>query len=385
MLAEIRSLPAVERPIGEVNGRILAGGVVATTSLPSLDCAAMDGHAVRIGDLQPQEARGAAPEGGAPVYSARVPIGSAHPICTGMPVPAGFEAVVPVERVRPSDGWLEIEGVVRSGDHIRPTGEEIRAGELALPAGARINPAAIGLLAALGLSRVLVCAKPRVGILVTGEELCAVVGPRAPDAVIDSNGPMLAALVDAAGGVVAGRLLVADDPGAIQASVERLADDCDLVLTSGGASVGTRDHLVATIRASGELLVHQLDLKPGRPTSLGRVGTTPIVLLPGNPLAALIGFEALGRPIVRSLAGDPTPLRPRISARAEAPMAHKPGRTECVPVQVTWAGGFATASPLDHRGSGMLRGASLADGIAVLEADRGSVLEGDEVSVEVWV
>ncbi len=359
--------------------------MIATTSLPPFDSAAMDGFAVRMGDLQPQEARGAVPEGGAPVDFARVPIGSAHPICTGMPIPAGFDAVVPVERVRPSDGWLEIGGVVRSGDHVRRAGEEIRAGELALPAGARISPPAIGLLAGLGVSPVLVAAVPRVGILVTGEELCAGDGPRASDAVIDPNGPMLAALVEAAGGAVVGQLLVADQPDAIQAALERLADDCDLVLTSGGASVGTRDHLIAVVRGCGELLVHQLDLKPGRPTSLGRVGTTPTVLLPGNPFAALIGFEALGRPIVRSLAGDSTPLRPRISARADAPVVHRAGRMECVPVQVTWVSGIAVAAPIGHHGSGMLRGAAVADGIAIIEAGRERIAEGDEVTVELWI
>jgi molybdopterin molybdotransferase len=301
-----------------------------------------------------------------------------------MPIPTGLQAVVPIERIRPSDGWLDIQGVVRAGDHIRRAGEEIEAGERAVPAGTRINPATIGLLLALGHGHVPVCAAPRVGILVTGEELFAGGGPRPAGAVVDSNGPMLEALVAGAGGVIVERLLVTDDPAAIQHSLERLAAECHLVITSGGASVGTRDHLVPTVRASGELLIHQLDMKPGRPTSLGLIDGTPIVLLPGNPLAALIGFEAIGRPIIRSLAGDPVPLRPRVAARALGTVAHKPGRLECVPVQVSWVGGYAGASPLDHRGSGMLRGASLADGVAILGADQGAAIEGDELALELW-
>lgn len=383
-LADLHGLPGEDGPTGKTAGRILAEDLFAADDLPHADIAAMDGIAVRLSDIKEETPR-IGPGGDSRPPRLNVRSTATYPICTGMRVPSGFEAVVPIERVQSSGHWLKIEGAIRAGDHIRRAGEEIRAGELAAPAGARINPATVGLLAALGHAQIKVCATPRVGILVTGEELRALEGPPSAGLLVDSNGPMLEALVAAGGGVVAERLLVTDDLLAIQESLVRLSSDYDLVITSGGASIGTRDHLIAVIQACGELLIHQLDMKPGRPTSLGRLGGTPIVLLPGNPLAALIGFEALGRPILRSLAGDPQPLRPRIAAHAEVAFDHKLGRMECVPVQVSWVDGFASVAPLNHRGSGMLRGASCADGIAILEAGRGSIVRGEELAVELWI
>lgn len=383
-LADLRGLPGEESPTGTTVGRILAADLFAAGDLPHADIAAMDGIAVRLSDIKEETPR-IGPSGDSRPPRLNVRATATYPICTGMRIPSGFEAVVPIERVQSSGRWLTIEGAIRAGDHIRRVGEEIRAGELAAPAGARINPATIGLLSALGHAQIGVCATPRVGVLVTGEELRALGSSRASGLVVDSNGPMLEALVAAGGGIVGERPLVKDDPAVIHESLVRLAADHDLVITSGGASVGARDHLIAVIQACGELMIHQLDIKPGRPTSLGRLGGTPIVLLPGNPLAALIGFEALGRPILRSLAGDPRPMRPRITARAEVAFDHKLGRMECVPVQVSWVDGFASVTPLNHRGSGMLRGASCADGIAILEAGRGSVVSGEGLAVELWI
>ncbi len=370
MLAHVRPLDPSERDLVRARGCRLAVDVRAPIPLPPFDNAAMDGYAVRL-ILERGSARW-------------VPRSDAWPISTGMPVPPGARAVVPSERVREQGDRLVFDGDVRPGDHIRPAGEELAKGRLGLAAGSRLTPAAIGLLSALGLVAAVVVPRPRVAILVTGDEVQGAGRPLTPGHVYDANGPLLQALVEEAGGEVVAFERLPDDPVRIGGRLAELAPCADLVCTSGGASLGARDHLIGRLRELGTLPIHQLAIKPGRPTSMGWIGGTPIVVLPGNPLASLVGFEALVRPALRRLAGDADPLRPRSSAIARAPIAHRQGRLELVPVRKVGDGTVAEVEAVTERGSAMLSGAAIAGGLALLGAERGAMAPGDAVSVEWW-
>jgi molybdopterin molybdotransferase len=198
------------------------------------------------------------------------------------------------------------------------------------------------------------------------------------------TGPSCGALVEEAGGDVIASERLPDDPLRIGRRLSGLAQEADLVCTSGGASTGSRDHLMAQLRRLGSLVIHQLAIKPGRPTSVGLIGQTPVFVLPGNPLASLVGFEAVVRPALRRLAGDSDPLRPRSPAVARGPIPHRPGRLELVPIRIVGAGPMPEVEAVVERGSAMLSGAAIADGLTLIDADRGTVVPGDRLTVEWW-
>ncbi len=370
VLERVRAKDPADHPLGRARGCRLAVDVLAPIPLPPFDNAAMDGYAVRLGP------------GSDAVRS--VLRSDAWSIATGMPIPPGANAVVPIEHVHEAPERLEFDTDVRPGDHVRRAGEELAVGRLGLAAGSRLTPAAIGLLSSFGLDSAPVIPPPRVAILVTGDEVAAPGLALPPGHIYDADGPLLRALAEEAGGEVVALERLPDDPVQIRRRLSDLAQEADLVCTSGGASLGTRDHLIGRLRELGSLLVHQLAIKPGRPTSMGLIGQTPVFVLPGNPLASLVGFEALVRPALRRLAGDPDPLRSRSSAIARGPIAHRPGRLELVPVRLVGAGLPAEVQAVIERGSAMLSGAARADGLARLEADRGEVAPDERVTVEWW-
>jgi len=347
----------------------LTNDVVTRQALPPFDNAAMDGFAVCTADIR-----------GAP---GSLDVAEAHPICTGMPVPTGTDAVIPIERTRRSGGRLLIDGAVHPGDHIRRAGEELAAGGIALKAGARLTPAAIGLLAAIGVSAAPVIPRPRVAVLVTGDEVVDAADELLPGQIHDADGPLLCALLEESGAEVVALEHACDDPSQIGRVLAQMAASADMVCTTGGASVGSRDHLIDQLGALGTIAVHQIAIRPGRPTSMGLIGTTPVFVLPGNPLALLAGFEALVRPGVRSLTGDPEILRPsRVCVAGEAIPRHD--RLSLVLVRLR-PGSPPIAVGVRLQGSAMLAGAALADGLALVEAGRGVVAPGESLKVERWI
>lgn len=360
-------------PLAGAHGCVLAADVRALRPVPAFDNSAMDGYAVRCASLE-RAGRGAW----------RLPAATAVPICTGQPIPDGMDAVVPLEVVRPLGPVLEITTPVQVGDHIRLAGEELAAGDLALPAGTRLSPAALGLLSLLGYARAMVIPKPKVGVLVTGDEVIAPGTALKTGQTYDANGPLLRALVVEAGGRVVAFERLRDDRTRIAETVQRLATRCDLVCTSGGASVGARDHATAVLAAHGRILVRELAIKPGRPTTVALVGETPVFALPGNPFALQAGFEAIVRPALARLAGRPDLDRERATARAVARIAHRAGRVEYVPVAVTASPDGLAARPIERRGSAMLSGLASSGWVAVLPADGVAVEVGGSIRIECW-
>jgi molybdopterin molybdotransferase len=358
VLALVAPLPAEDRSLADALGACLAAPLVAPGPRPAFDNAAMDGYAVVAAHVD-----------------GRLPA-EAVAIATGQRIPAGSDAVVPLERV---DAAGRVAGPVRAGDHVRRRGEEFGIAARLLGAGEELTAAAIGLLAGSGVVRVHVHQRPRVAVLVSGDELLPT-ARRAPDELIDdANGPMLRALIADAGGELGELAHVPDDREALCATVQRLAAGADLVCTSGGASVGRPDHLIGVVADLGRLVVHQLAAKPGRPASFGLVGTTPVAVLPGNPFALLTGFELLARPALRRIAGAADPQRVRLRLAAAHRFEADEGRTRLVPVRIA----ASRAAALDGSGAAMLSGAARADGLAFIAA--GASVEVDEpLEVELW-
>lgn len=316
--ALIPTPPPVHLPIADTLGLVLAEDVVAPLSLPGFDNSAMDGYAVLADDVAAATAEN-------PV---RLPVaedipagrtdpltlqpGTAHRIMTGAPLPAGATAVVPVEATDAATDTVTIRASARAGQHIRRAGEDVTAGTTVLRAGVALTPAALGLAAALGLGELSVRPRPRVLVMSTGTELVAPGAPLAPGQIYESNAVMLAAAVRDAGGEVVACPMTGDDVDTFRATLSRYAGQADLIITTGGVSAGAYE--VVKDALGGEVEFVKVAMQPGMPQGAGRVGGTPIVTLPGNPVSALVSFEVFLRTPLRAAMGLPRPDRPRRTA-----------------------------------------------------------------------
>jgi molybdopterin molybdotransferase len=302
-------------------GRVLARDVVSPVSLPPWDNASMDGYAVRASDVR--GARADAPialpvtETIAAGGFATLPLepGTAKRIMTGAPVPAGADSVVRVEDTDRGDEHVLIIDARDAGRNVRPRGEDVRAGDVALPAGAVIGPAQLGVLASVGAARVSVYRAPRVAVLATGDELVDVEGfeaVRAGRSIVSSNSYTLRAAVAMSGAQVVDLGICRDDRNELKARLEHARDEgCDMLLTSGGVSVGTYDFTREVLRELGaQMRFWRVRIRPGGPLGFGLLHGIPWLGLPGNPVSAMVTFELFGRPAIRRLRGE-TLLFPR--------------------------------------------------------------------------
>ena len=351
-------LPPETVPLAEAPGRTLAAAVHAPTDLPGSDTAAMDGYAVA--GPGPWTVAGRVLAGGTPWPGTLGP-GQAAEIMTGAVVPAGTVAVVPYEHTATGQDGT-VSGPIGGRAHVRRAGEDARSGDELLPAGRLVTPAVAGLLAQAGADLVRVHARPRVRLLVTGDEVIPA-GVPAPGLVRDVFGPMAPTLVTAAGGVLHDRRLLRDDPGLLAEALA--APDADVVAVSGSSSAGRADHLRTVLdRCGARALVDQVACRPGHPQVLAALPDGRwLVGLPGNPFAGLVAAVTLLQPLLRGLAGL-APARPwRLPVHGDARPA--PGITRLVPV--TLEGDRAVVVPGARPAS--LSGAALADALAVLEED----------------
>lgn len=290
-------------------GRVLAADVVSEVDVPPLDNSAMDGFAVRSHELPdegvalPVSARIAAGQVGASLAP-----GSAARIFTGAPIPEGADAVVMQEHTEPAeDGHVRICRIPQPGQNIRRRGEDIAAGSVVLAAGTRLTPQALGVAASVGAARLAVRRRLRVALLSTGDELVMPGEPLRPGAIYNSNRYTLRGLIEAAGAQCTDLGIVPDRLEATRQALHEAAQAHDLIVSSGGVSVGEEDHLRPAVQAEGELTLWQLAIKPGKPLAFGRVGRAAFVGLPGNPVASFVTFVVLVRPLLQRLAGCTEP------------------------------------------------------------------------------
>ena len=369
MLGDAAPLPAELVPLWQAHGRVLADDVRALRDLPGFDDSAMDGLAVRSADT-PGELRVIGEIlAGATVVPA-LPPGCALRIMTGAPLPAGADAVVIREDVvGPADADIAVVPATASGANLRRQGEDISVGTVALRAGTWLGPGELGMLAALGVASPRVVRRPRVAILATGDELVDVEQTPAPGQRVDSSAHTLLAACREAG-ADATYLGVARDDAAQLTERIRAALDHDVLLTTGGVSVGAKDLVLGALAAAGaELQLWKVAMRPGKPIAFARAGATRCVGLPGNPVSTMVAFEIFVRPLLWALGGQAAPARPRVPVRLTEAYAKPAGRGHFVRARVTRDGEHLHATPLRHQGSGALSSMVGVDALILVPAE----------------
>ena len=379
VLERVRPLEAERVPIERAAGRVLAEAAEAAVDLPPFASSAMDGFALRSDDARatPVSLRVVAEvQAGRPADGPLGP-GEAMRISTGGAVPEGADAVVPIELVADEGSTVSVREPVRPGAHVRPRGSDARAGAVVLEPGVALGPAQVAALAAAGVAELRCTKRPRVGILVTGSELRPPGSPLGPGEIYESNGPLLAAALNAAGAVPAALGVVADERDEHERTIERALLGFDMLVTSGGASVGPHD-LVREVQRGlrVEEVFWGVAVKPGKPVAFGMRRDHVVFNLPGNPVSVLVTFELLVRPAVNALLGLGDPL-PRYSrGRLARPVRRNERRLEFVRAVARHEGDAVVLEPLEGQESHMIVRAARADALVEVEPGTGELRAG---------
>lgn len=359
LLAQVTPLAGTQAlATAEARGRVLAVDLVSPVDVPPADNSAMDGYALRAADaamLLPVTQR--IPAGSVPTPLAA---GEAARIFTGAQVPPGADTVVMQEHTELVDGQVRVTQPVTSGAHVRRRGEDVRAGAVVLPAGTRLDAVSLGLAATAGAAQLTVTRRPRVAVFSTGDELVMPGEPLPPGAIYNSNRFTLRALLEGLGCEVVDLGIVPDKLDATRAALRDAASKADVILTSGGVSVGEEDHLRPAVQAEGGLDLWAIAIKPGKPFAHGRVGEAHFIGLPGNPVSSLVTFLVLVRPFLLKLQGASrlVPRGYRIPAGFDWPKPDK--RREFLRVRLDEDSGLAL---FGNQSSGVLTSAFWADGL----------------------
>jgi len=379
ILERARPLPAEAVSLEDAAGRVLAEAASAAVDLPPFASSAMDGFAVRTADTPGRLTVVARIAAGEPAATA-VESGQAMGIATGGAVPRGADAVVPIEYVVDHGNEVEIGAPVEIGANVRPRGGDIQAGEIVVEAGATLTPARLGALAAAGIPQARCAKRPRAAVLPTGTELRRPGEKLAAGEIYEANGLILSAQLGAAGATVELMPAVGDQEGAHRAALGR-ALEADVVVTSGGVSVGPHD-LVRRVEAElgVEEVFWRVAVKPGKPIAFGVRRETLVFGLPGNPVSALVGFELFVRPAIRALQGVPEPL-PRFERGrlAGGTRRRNPERDELVRARLQTSPEGPVLEPLSGQDSHMIARAASADALVLISRGEGEVADGSLV------
>lgn len=371
-------------PVVQADGRVIAADIRAPLPLPPFTNSAVDGYAVRSVDLgfageQPFPVTGRIQAGAA--AGATILPGHAVRIFTGAPMPAGADTVFMQEDVRIDEaGRAVLPAGLKSGANVRPTGEDIARDSIALPSGRRLRPQDVALASALGLTHLEVRRKLRVAVFSTGNELVSPGGVRGEAQLFDSNRVMLMAMLARLGCVVSDLGILRDERGSLAEALKQAAAEHDLILTSGGVSTGEEDHVKASVESVGTLVLWRMAIKPGRPVAMGVIGGTPLIGLPGNPVASFVTFAHVVRPVVLALAGAAqehlvvTPVRAAFSYKKKA------ARREYVRVNLLkGSDGLYDAVKFPREGAGLLSSLVETDGLAELSETVTAVEPGQTI------
>jgi molybdopterin molybdotransferase len=385
VLVRAKVLTSEEVYLDDALGRVLAADAHAPNHVPPFAASAMDGFAIRSVDTVDGAARlrviGEARAGTAAGEAVRR--GTAVRISTGAPIPHGADAVVPQELTSSDGATVEVGGTIAVGRHVRPAGEDIRAGELVLPAGTLCGPAELGVLASMNMPWPRVVRRPRIAIAGTGDELTDAGAPLKPGEIRDSNGPALGGAVHRAGGELVTRLRVGDDLDATVSVLAAGMRDVDVLITTGGVSVGPHDHVRSALRRLGVGEVFAgVTMKPGGPTTfaVGEDGTL-VFALPGNPVSALVGFRLFVVPALDAMLGRATVIHP-VTAIADEQLPGASGRTRIVRCRTTLHDDGWHVRPTTSQESHILSSMLGVDALALVPADRDGIASGEPVEIE---
>lgn len=383
-LGGVEPLPAEHVPVPDCRGRVLAEDVVSRVDVPAFRRATMDGYALRAADTygaEPYspirfELAGESLPGSTPD---ELPPGrTALRIMTGAPVPAAADAVLKAEDASENDDLVDVQAPIAPGKNIGRIGEDVSTGDLVLTAGRRLLPQDIGLLSSIGHSPVAVVRRPVVRVIVSGDELLEPGDAPRGTHIVDSNSPMLEALIERDGGVPE-VVRVPDDDVAMRSALD--APDVDVIITSGAASVGTEDRVPMLVEELGELIVHGVAMRPSSPSGVGRIAAAPVLLLPGNPVSCLVAYDFFAGPVVRRLSGLPErwPYRTQTMPLGSR-LVSQIGRTDYARVVID----DGMVRPLAISGASVLTSVTRADGFVVIPAGLEGYPAGTEVDVHLY-
>ncbi|CAA7621402.1 Molybdopterin molybdenumtransferase [Candidatus Terasakiella magnetica] len=360
--------------------RILAEDVVASINVPPHDNSAMDGWAFRHADLPldgrlPVRGRVAA---GHPLAHP-LPAGAAVRIFTGAPLPDGADTVAMQEDCRDEDAYVVLPTHLKQGDNCRRAGEDVASGTVVLRAGIRLRPQDLGIAAAIGRTGLEVYKPLRVAVFSTGDEIRQPGAALPPGSIYDTNRFTATALLESLGAEVTDLGILPDDLHVIRTALRNAAASHDLILTSGGVSIGEEDHVKSAVVEEGALHFWRLAIKPGRPVALGEVAGTPFIGLPGNPVAVMVTFMLVARPMALMLMGASDLGLKRFAVEAGFSFRHKPGRREYLRARLAHMDGRLVAAKFPSDGSGVLTSMVWSEGLVDIPEDRGDIAPGETV------
>ena len=388
--AHVRAIDDIEQvPLRDALGRVLARDVDSRVNVPAHPNSAMDGYAIRGADI-PREGIGTLDVVGAS-FAGRPWSGTLEPrqavrIMTGGVVPEGADTVVAQEKVEVEGARIRLDASAVPGQHVRRAGEDLAAGGRVLPRGRLLEPADIGLLASLGETEVAVVRRPRVAFFSTGDELRSLGEVLGPGDVYDSNRHTLHAMLSRLGAEALDLGVVRDDPAALSAAFARASRLADVVLSSGGVSVGDADYTRGILTELGQVAFWKIAMKPGRPLAFGRLGNALFFGLPGNPVSVMVTFYQFVQPALQSLMGMLPPLQLRLRARTTRDLHKRPGRLEYQRgVLSQLPDGSLEVRATGGQGSGILSSMSHANCFIVLALETGNVPAGSLVEVEPFI
>ena len=385
VLSVVTPLAPLELSLLDAHGCVLAEDVTATAPLPGFDNSSMDGYALRAADVTsvPCHLPVVGDIAAGPASPLRVQPGLCVRIMTGASLPAGADTVVQVEHTDGGIAHVRIDRVPTPGQNIRRAGEDVQAGEVVLTTGSYLGSAQIGLAAAVGRARLLVRPRPRVVVLSTGSELVEPGTPLQPGMIPDSNSMALTTACQEAGAIAYRVGIVPDDGRQLMDAMEDQLVRADLLITSGGVSVGAYDVVKEVLSRLGTVGFHKVAMQPGMPQGFGTIGpdATPVFGLPGNPVSALVSFEVFVRPALRRMLGAETLTRPVVSAVTTEELRSSPGRRSFLRVWLDVVDGAYVCHPVSGSGSHLVAGFARANALAIVPEDVTVIPAGTTVQV----
>ena len=369
-------------------GRILAEDIVAQINNPPMDNSAMDGYAVIAADIQSAtpdnpvklEVVGNVPAGS--VSTVTLTNQQAIRIMTGAPIPQGADAVLMQEDTDKNGSGIFVNDKAEVGENIRLAGEDVKVGDVVIRKGVAITPSQIGMMAVVGRSNIYVSQQPTVAILSTGDEIIELDGHPTGPCIYNSNGYMLAAQIRSAGGIPCYLGVAKDDEKDLMEKFD-WALKCDIVVSSGGVSVGDYDLVKATLEKMGnEMAFWKVAMKPGKPLAFGKIGEVPIFGLPGNPVSSFVSFEQFARPAIKKMMGAKEILPRTVQAKLTRTIHKKTGRLQFMSAVVSWDSGETTVTPAEEQGSGILKSTVNANGLLVFPLEKDEIKNGELVTVQ---